>query len=532
MLLKEYIAEKISKAIKELYDKSFDIEIEIPKNQEFGDYSSNISFLLAKKLKKSPQSIAGQIAEKINLDNNEIIGKAEGAFINIIFKDEFLNKLLMEFNKVCGLQGDYSKIDIGQGKKVLIEYVSANPTGPLHIGHGRWAAIGDTLKKMLNYCGFSADSEYYINDAGVQVKKLRQSIDAVKQGQNIPEDGYHGKYIDELAKNTQDPVDIILKEQKETLNEFRVDFDNWFSEKKLYEAEKVEKALKILRDKNVLYDKDGALWFKSSEFGDDKDRVLIKSDGEKTYFASDIAYHEDKIERGYEWLINIWGTDHHGYVTRLKSAINALYSSKGEHKKIGEDKFKVILGQLVTLFQNGQPLKMSKRTGEMITLKEVIDEIGVDAARYWLVMRSPDTHLDFDLDLAKEQSSNNPVYYVQYAHARICSILRKAEEERDITEIDSQKLIIETLEPDERDLLLKILRFSEELVESTVKLEPHRLPRYAEELAAIFHSFYTNCRVINEDKKTQARRLVYIKTTKIVLKNILNLLGVSAPEKM
>ena len=539
MLLGEDIKEIVFKAVKELYNKKVSSDIEIPKNQDYGDYASNVSFSLAKELKKSPKDIANQIAEKLNSSNVKhkisFLAKAQGGFVNISLEKKCLNDLVLSFEDKEFVSEDYGKSNAGKGRKVLIEFVSANPTGPLHVGHGRWAAIGDSLNRILNFCGYKSDSEYYINDAGVQVQKLRESVAAAKNGQDIPEDGYQGKYIYDLAGADEDPVNLILKDQRETLKSFNVEFDNWFSEKKLHNKNEVDKALDILKKKKSIYEKEGAVWFRSTDFGDDKDRVLIKSDGQKTYFASDVAYHQDKIGRGYEWLINIWGTDHHGYVSRLRSAVSALCSKGDEHVQIDDDRFKVILGQLVTLYQKGQPLRMSKRTGEIITLKEVIEEIGIDATRYWLVMRSPDTHLEFDLDLAKEHSQHNPVYYVQYAHARICSILRKVEGQEDNSLGGSRGLQPAPgikLEKDERNLLLKILRFPEEVAIAAKNLEPHRLPRYAEELATIFHSFYTNCRVLGEDKKTQSRRLIYIKATEVVLKNLLYLLGVSAPERM
>jgi arginyl-tRNA synthetase len=503
----------------ELQEILFDItgltvDLEQPKNLDYGDYATNVALKLTKQLKKAPKLIATEILEKAKALTTDYEFNETNGFINIRIKDGKL------FKEMMLITPDYGRVSLGKNQKVLLEYVSANPTGPLHIGHGRWAVVGDTLARVLVYAGYAVTKEFYINDAGNQIANFRKSVEAVKNDQPVPEDGYHGAYVKELATTNLDPVQAMLDQQRETMQRINVVFDTWFSEKTLHASGAVEKAIATLKDHGALYEQEGALWFKSTDYGDDKDRVLIRSNGEKTYFAADIAYHLNKLERGFEKLINMWGADHHGYIPRVQAAIKALTGKP-------ESPLTVILGQLVNLFRNGEPVRMSKRTGEMITLGEVIDEIGADATRYFLVMRSVDTMLDFDLELAKQKSNDNPVYYVQYAHARICSILRQEELQK-----MSGNPIVTTLEKTERALLLKLIKFPEEIESTATSYGIHRLPTYATELASLFHAFYHECRVITEDKQLTLRRVAIIKSMQIILKTIFDLLAVSAPEKM
>jgi len=512
MFLKQFIRSEILKQV-----TTADFSVEIPKNQDNGDYASNVAFLLAKKLKKNPVELANSISQK--LSNKDIQSYNIGPFINFKLSDLFL------FSEILKIDHNYGKATSERKEKILLEYVSANPTGPLHIGHGRWAVIGDVLKRLLLYSGFKVSSEFYINDAGNQIKNLLASVTAAKQGQPIPDDGYHGKYIFGLAASGKDPVQVMISQQKDTLKKLNINFDTWFSEKQLHESKSVENIYEYLDT----YQKDGALWFRSTAYGDDKDRVLIKASGEPTYFAVDIAYHYNKIKRGYQLLINILGADHHGYINRLK---NAIASQLEENRA----KLEIIIGQMVSLFRGKEPIKMSKRTGEMITLNEVMTEIGVDATRYFLIRRSPDTHVDFDLELAKQETLENPVFYVQYAHARISSIIRTAVEKYSLAivaqnvDISDESLKLNSYE---RLLAKKLLEFPDEVSETALAYQPHRLAIYAEELAAIFHSFYQNCRVLTDDIKESQRRLCFVKATKTVLQIILkDILGISAPEKM
>ncbi|MDR1113886.1 MAG: arginine--tRNA ligase [Candidatus Margulisbacteria bacterium] len=499
--------------------------LEEPKNLDYGDYATNIALRLAKPLKKAPKIIAQELVSKLAAQTTDFTFAEINGFINIRVSDRKL------FQELARITPDYGKPDTDtergrniRTQKILLEYVSANPTGPLHIGHGRWAVLGDTLARVLTYCGQQVTREFYINDAGQQIANFVNSVQAVRENQPVPTDGYHGAYIQELAKLNADPAQTMLDWQKTTLQNIRSEFDSWFSEKTLHESGAVDQALEILRRKDLLYTGEneyaGALVFRSTNFGDDKDRVLIKSNGEKTYFTADIAYHKNKLDRGFDRLINIWGADHHGYIARVRAAIEALSGR--------QDVLQVILGQLVNLFRGGEPVKMSKRTGEMITLQEVLEEIGVDAARYFLAAAKPDTALDFDLELAKKQSNDNPVYYVQYAHARICSILRQAK-------IPHGQIVAappDKLETAERTLILKMLRLPEEIEAIAQNYAIHRLCAYAQELAALFHNFYHECQVISEDAQTTARRLQIIQAARIVLKIIFDLLGINAPEKM
>jgi arginyl-tRNA synthetase len=489
--------------------------VEVPKDKKIADYATNIAFKLSPILKSSPIKIAEDLLPEINnsFNNNgnfnfEIFSLK--GFINFKLKPSFCFDYLKK--------NSFGKNLIKTKDKILLEYVSANPTGPLHIGHGRWAALGDSLQRIMKHVGFNVSTEFYVNDAGNQINLFLDSIKATKEGKELPENGYAGEYVKTLI-NSENPVDDILSQQKETLKKIDVIFDDWFSEKKeLHEKNHLHNIIQTMIDNNLTYTKDGALFFHSTIYGDDKDRVLIKSDNAYTYFSADIAYHKNKIERTFNHLINIWGADHHGYIKRIQAVISALF---GENIV-----FEVILGQLVSLFRDGEEVKMSKRTGEMITLEEIIEEIGSDATRFFLVSKPSDTRIDFDLELAKKKSNDNPVYYVQYAHARISSILSSVE----LSDFSFAENI--SLQEIEISLLRFLVHFEDELLLSAQKREPHRLATYLIELSNIFHTFYHQCKVISDDQKINASRVEIIKLTKKILSTGLGLLGISSPEKM
>ncbi len=540
--MKEKISSLIEKSIKSLKSKKKikgknipQIEISIPSNKSYGDYSSNIAMILSIQESISPSELAKMITQEMLKRKEGIIKNANSAgpgFINMSIDNSYLQKELFNIHK---LDRDFGKSNIGHKKKVLVEFVSANPTGPLHVGHGRWAVLGDAVAKLLEATGFRVNREYYVNDVGSQVDRLIDSVKAKIEGKPVPEGGYGGAYVGEIAEKVKGKInnpkfkDLILKliitEQKNILEMLGVKYDSWIFESKLHKEGKVKKAIETLKSKKVTFNEEGALWFKSKELGDDKNRVLVREDGETTYFSADIAYHKDKFARGFEWLINVWGTDHHGYVGRLRAALQAL--------GLPEDHLDIIIGQLVTLYRGKEPVRMSKRTGEIITLEEVIEEIGKDEARFFFVMLSPDTHLDFDLELAKKKSHENPVYYVQYAHARICSILREAEK-RGFKKKDIGKRVYLPLlkEAPERNLMLKLSSFPDIVRETALAKLPHRLTIYARELATIFHNFYQKVRVLGNDTELSLARLTLVDATRIVLRNVLELLGISAPERM
>ncbi len=563
-MLKNYFIETtknaIYKAIKEsklneAKELDFELTCEAPKNKDFGDFAINVS-ALAKQAKMPPPIIAKTIAKYITPENFSI--NTVAGFINFKIEKEFLNKIIIE---ILEKKENYLKSDIGKGQKVNIEYVSANPTGPFHIGHGRWAALGSALANIMKYCNYEVFQEFYINDAGNQINKLGKSLEIrVRQlkGENIElEEGlYPGEYLIDCAKRyIEDNKGLsysdfakqdMLSLQKELLKKFRTNFDLFFSELTLYKDKEVEKALNALKKAGKIYEKDGAVWFKSSDYGDDQDRVLIKTDGKNTYLTADIAYHKNKLDRGFDLLINIWGADHHGYIPRMKAAIEALgYDS---------NKLEVILGQLVNLIQDGEQQRMGKRK-KMVTLEDLVDEVGVDATRFWMIMRSSDTTIDFDIDLAKSQSDKNPVFYVQYAHARACSILRKAVEKRlDVdnkTELEAFLTENEIKEfynnPNIDDLFKNISDESYQAVKSLIlKLEegkallfnavkyraPYMLCKYLTELANSFHHFYNYTRVLSEDKKDSLMKLSLVNCFRIIMATMLDLIGVEAVEKM
>ena len=524
------------------------ISVNIPPNKDFGDFASNIAMVMASKAKRPPREIAGAIKERMET-HGDIIKKVDIAgpgFINFYVKPVMWTGVL---NDIFSQREFYGTSTYGAGKKVQVEFVSANPTGPLHIGHGRGAAVGDTLARILAAAGFDVQAEYYINDVGNQMNILGASVfsrykELLGKETVFPSDGYKGEYIAELARALsqthgeslleedesaavqicrQFASSVIFDEIKEDLKSFNVHFDHYFSESSLYEDHKVEDTLGYFKEKGFSYEEDGALWFKTSDFGDEKDRVLRKQDGSLTYFAPDIAYHKDKLERGFKQIIDIWGADHHGYVPRMKAAIEALGAEP--------DCFHALLIQLVSLVRQGKPVYMSTRAGEFVTLKEVIDEVGKDVARYFFLMRRCDSQLVFDLDLAKKKSDENPVYYIQYAHARICSILANAAEQGMEPDIDSADLSL-LAGGEDLELIKVIAAYPDMIAGCAADLEPHRIAFYLLELATAFHRFYNKSRVISDDGRLTLARLVLINAAKQVLANALALLGIDAPQSM
>ena len=520
--------------------------IEVPREAEYGDYSTNIAFLLARTLRKSPQEIARTFIEQMEFDHlcTKVEVAAKG-FVNFYIRDEVYRSALRD---VARKGIDPFVPDVGGQQNVLIEFVSANPTGPLHVGHGRGAAVGDVLAALLGKAGFKVVKEYYVNDAGRQIDTLGRSVYLRHKqllGETIeyPDNLYQGGYVKEIAQQMIDerlsiPAEeddairfmaryageIVLSGIRTDLEDFGVKFDSFFHERTLFEEGRVDETIEVLKQGGCLYDQEGALWFKMAGEGDEKDRVIIKSDGEKTYFASDIAYHREKFARKFDILIDIWGSDHHGYIPRLKASIDAL----------GHDKeaLKVILIQFVTLLKEGKPVGMSTRAGQFTTLREVMDEVGRDAARFFFLMRKSDAHLEFDLDLAKTTSNENPVFYVQYAHARIESICRLAREEgidlATLSEADVDLLVL----PEETALIKAMLRFYDVIEGAARSLEPHRITFYLMELVGSFHSYYNKVRVLKNEPALTMARLLLIYVLQQVIRSGLGILGVSAPEKM
>lgn len=523
-----------------------DFVIETPKDEKNGDFSTNVAMQLTRIMRQNPRKIAEAIVSGIDLpiliDHIDIAGPG---FINFYLVSNWLHAILPAIQEE---DGDYGKSNAGQGERVQVEFVSANPTGLLHMGNARGGALGDTLSAVLNEAGYACDKEYYINDAGNQVENLGKSVEARyfellgRDDYQIPEDGYHGKDIiataqrllDEKgeafvdmpeAERRQAMKDYALKEKvagiRGSLENFGVVFDKWFSEQSLHDAGDVREVVEILRDKGYVYEKDGAQWLKCTAWGEEKDEVLVRSNGTPTYFAADIAYHRNKFERGYKRLINIWGADHHGHVARLKGAMTALGYP-------GDD-ITVILMQLVRLYRGGEIVKMSKRSGQYVTLDELIEEVGKEAARFFFIMRNPDSALDFDLDLAKAESSDNPVYYVQYAHARICSILSVAGADTPKAQDVDLSLLNEEAE---RVLIRKLAEWPQEVADAARELAPYHLAYYAKDLATAFHSFYNSCKVLTDDTALRDARLALVDCSRITLRNVLQLLGLTAPERM
>ncbi|MEK6728232.1 MAG: arginine--tRNA ligase [Candidatus Omnitrophota bacterium] len=517
-----------------------DLYLDFPTDSRFGDFFTNIALKLSKELKKSPRDIAAAIIESVkqNLtksDLNYYVSqiKAEGAgFINFYLADKYFYEKLQE---LVTKGPDSLRLNKGAGKPVLIEFVSANPTGSLSVAHARQGAVGDCLANVLGFLGFKVKREYYLNDEGNQINILGESVELrIRElnGEQIefPEEYYQGDYIYDIAKEAKKnkiktgqlgdfAASYILKIIKKELDDFGIKFDIWYSQKELGKSGKIEKGLEALKKKDYLYEQEGALWFKSTVFGDDKDRVVRKSDGAYTYLAPDIAYHQEKYRRGFEWLINLWGPDHHGYIGRIKSAISAFGHNP--------ETLSIIIVQLATIFKQGKPVLMSTRKGQYITLREVLDEVGKDASRFFFLMRRTSSHLDFDLDAAKKQTSENPIFYVQYAHARICSIIHSNTLSlKEATDLSVLK------EKEELALIKKALQFSSILNICYSTLDPYMLTVYLQELSETFHKFYDLHRVLGEDSVLTQARLCLIRGVKIALATGLDLLGVSKPEKM
>ncbi|TDA69785.1 MAG: arginine--tRNA ligase [Clostridia bacterium] len=526
-----------------------DFVIEVPREAEHGAFATNLAMLLARENRRPPRELAGILVNRMDLSGTWV-AQAEVAgpgFINFHLDPGWLQQVPL----VVEAEGrHYGTSSLGQGQKVQVEFVSANPTGVLHMGNARGAALGDSMANLLEAAGYEVTREFYINDAGNQIENFARSLEArylqlLGQDVPLPDEGYHGEDLTETMRHflsqrgeearhlapgerRQVLVEFALQEKladiRRSLADFGVEYDVWFSEQTLHASGEVQRAIEELRTRGHIYEHEGALWFKTSAFGDSKDEVVVRSNGVPTYFAADIAYHRNKFERGFGRVINIWGADHHGHVDRLRGAMQALGYDPG--------RLTIILMQLVRLFSGGEILRMSKRTGTYVTLDELVEEVGRDAARYFFLMRSADSHLDFDLDLAKSQSQENPVYYVQYAHARIMSIMRQAAA-RDYQVRPAAEVKLDLLRAKEELAMLRHLADYPDLVAGAARaLEPHRLPRYAHELASIFHQFYTNCRVLTEDRELREARLALTRAAQIVLANVLGLMGVTAPERM
>ncbi len=526
-----------------------EIVLETPKEKEHGDFATNAAMQLTRIARQNPRAIAESIVKHLDTGKAHVskVDIAGPGFINFFMDNRYLHRIV---SHIVQAGDDYGRIDLGGGERIQVEFVSANPTGSLHLGHARGAAVGDALCNLLDFAGYRISREYYINDAGNQVANLAVSIEArymqaLGREADMPEDGYHGEDIVRFAKElVEEKGDSLLdmpEDERRTffrsyglereldkikrdLKRFRVSFDQWFSETSLYEAGKTEQVLEELKQKQQTFEHEDALWLRTTDYGDDKDRVLIKNDGSYTYLTPDIAYHQNKFQRGFDRLINIWGADHHGYVPRMKAAMEALGYEP--------ERLTVLIAQMVSLFQNGDKVKMSKRTGKAVTMEDLMDEVGVDAVRYFFAMRGIDSHLDFDMDLAVSQSNDNPVYYVQYAHARICSIFRQAEEQgiqrKSGQAADVSVLVLES----EFALLKKLAELEEEVRVAAEQYAPHRLIRYVYELASQFHSYYKAERVMTEDDALTHARLALLEAVQVVLQNVLRLVGVSAPERM
>ncbi len=554
--MKERLKQHIHEALETCYQHGTldsgifpEMVIEVPAHAEHGDFAANIAMVLARAEKKPPRKIAEAIVAALGADSGlwrhiEIAGPG---FINFFLTNRCWYGVLDE---VVRRGADYGRSRIGEGRKIQVEFVSANPTGPLHIGHGRGAATGDAVASVLQAAGYHVQREYYINDAGNQMNTLGRSLylryrQLLGEDLEFPADCYQGDYIRDQAAAVLEQEGRRLLEVGEDeairffaqaggkeilagidddLRAFGVHFDHWYSEQGLYDRGEVERGIALLKERNLTYEREGALWFRTTDFGDDKDRVLVRSNGATTYFASDVAYHKEKFDRGYDRVIDVWGADHHGYVPRMKAVLAGLGRNPED---LG-----IILVQLVNLLREGEQVAMSTRAGEFVTLREVIDEVGRDACRFFFLMRRSDSQLDFDLALAKKQSNENPVFYVQYAHARVCSINRNAETQGlgvpALGEVDFDRLVLE-----EELALAKTLARYPEVVEGAARnLEPHRITFYLQELAAQFHSYYNRNRVLTEDLDASRARLYLVNSIRIVLENALLLLGLSAPEQM
>ncbi|GEP99754.1 arginine--tRNA ligase [Staphylococcus arlettae] len=524
-----------------------EIKIEIPKDTANGDYSSNIAMVLTKIAKRNPRDIAQAIVDNLDATKANVkeVAIAGPGFINFYLDNSYLTAVIAEALNKGDKFGSAESHDKG---KIIVEYVSANPTGDLHIGHARNAAVGDTLSNILAAAGYDVTREYYINDAGNQITNLARSIEARyfealgDTTHTMPDDGYHGKDIINIGRTLAEKqpelrslsdeervktfrklgVDYEMEKLRTDLADFNTHFDSWFSETTLYEQGEITEVLNKMNELGYTYEQDGATWLRTTDFKDDKDRVLIKKDGNYTYFLPDIAYHFDKVQRGNDTLINLFGADHHGYINRLKASLETF--------GVDSDRLEIQIMQMVRLMQDGEEVKMSKRTGNAITLREIMDEVGVDAARYFLTMRSPDTHFDFDMELAKQESQDNPVYYAQYAHARICSILKQAQErgikpttDADFNLITNDKAI---------ELLKKVAEFEPTIESAAAHRAPHRITNYIQDLAAHFHKFYNAEKVLTDDVAKTTALVALIEAVRITLHNALHLVGVNAPESM
>ncbi len=550
MTVEEYIRQSLRKQLEQLSVNSdaVKIEFETPRDAHFGDIATNVAMQLARELKKNPREIAQQLIENVAWDFAfiESVNIAGPGFINFVFSKIYLQKYLDEILRRG--EEDFGKSFSGGGKRIQIEFVSANPTGPLNVVSARAASVGDTMVNIMNHVGYEAKREYYVNDAGRQVRLLGASVSSrycelLNVEEPFPEEGYHGDYVYDIAQKIIEEhgneflsmdydarvdalktlaLNVIFEDQKRVLEDFRVHFDNFFQESNLRTSSAEKEVLASLKRKNLTYEKEGALWFKASKFGDEKDRVLVTQKGEPTYFFVDVAYHKSKFDRAFEKAIDLLGPDHHGYIPRMRAALLAL--------GFPEDAFDVKLVQQVNLFRGGRVVKMSKRAGQIVTMRELVDEVGVDAARFFFLMRRISTPLDFDIDLAKKQTDENPVYYVQYAHARIANILRYGEE-RGVSYNPNCDLSL-LVEPEGLALIKKMMDFPDLLVRIVKNFEPNVLTQYLQELAEVFHRFYHDHRVISEDEALSEARIALSKAVQIVLAIGLRLMGISAPEKM
>ena len=557
-LIRNQLFDILAEAVKPLFpsdeqDGSLEslIELDVPKQTQHGDYATNLALALSRRLKRNPLEIAKQIEQQIK-DPNNVIERIEIAgpgFMNFFIRPGAWTEVIAE---IFQQSEAYGRQDLGQGKKVQVEFVSANPTGPLHIGHGRGAATGDVLARIFAACGYDVEREYYINDAGKQMDTLGRSLyyryqELLGERIEFPEDHYRGEYMRDVAREflkeageryhnaplddvlpvfTKYAGDHILAGIREDLEVFGVGFDIWFSERTLHEQDAIRKTLEALEASGHVYEGEGAKWFRSTQFGDEKDRVVVRANGISTYFAADLAYHKNKFDRGYDLVVDIWGADHHGYVPRMLAGVEALGRKRSD--------LQVILVQLVNLLRAGKPVAMSTRSGEFVTLREVIDEVGADAARYIFLTRRTDSHLDFDLDVAKMQSNDNPVYYVQYAHARLCSIFEVAKERGvsvDLSVAAPPELGLLQL-PEERHLVKMLGELPWVVASSAQFLEPHRIPYYLHDLVSLFHSYYNRNRILGEEAELTRARLYLAHALRTVLQNALRLIGVKAPEKM
>lgn len=553
--IREMIRQAVIKAVQdaEMPDIEVpDIQVEVPREKEYGDFSTNIAMQMTKHLRKPPLQIADMIVKNLDLRNTYAyrVECVPPGFINLYLNNDWLFDAL---RVIQAEKEEYGRSNKGCGQKVMVEFVSANPTGPLHMGNARGGALGDCIAGILEAVGFDVTREFYINDAGNQIEKFGMSLEAryiqLLKGNDavvFPEDGYHGEDITGHAKDyieisgdkllqadsderraalTKFALGKNLEKIKKDLESYGVNYDTWFSEQSLYNSGELKETIELLVNKGYTYEKEGAVWFKASEFGSDKDEVIIRNNGLPTYFISDIAYHRNKfLKRGFDRVINLLGADHYGHLARMKGAVGAL--------GIEPDKLDIVIFQLVRLYRNGEIARMSKRTGKAISLSDLLDEVGRDAARFFFNTRAAGSHLDFDLDLAVKQSNDNPVYYAQYAHARICSMLRVLEGEGiGIPSVEQADLAL-LQKAEEIDLIKRLAEYPEEIKIAAQTLEPSRLTRYILDVAALFHSFYNSCRVKGEEESLMNARIILVESTRIVIRNVLNLLKISTPERM